>query len=141
MPTHIRTRALGTTLRETTIRVTYEDFTAAALTEAVDMFTAKSNAVLLAAYIDLREAFATAGSHTSMALEVGSTADPNSLLVSTDLFGAPVARYRNDGGPAEAFSSLAVKVKATSDVNLGDGADSALNAGIADITFMYTIPR
>lgn len=141
MPTILKTRALGATLRETTVRVTYADFTAAALNETIALLTAKENAVLLACWYDLRQAFATAGSHTNFQLEVGSTADPNGLLVSTDLFGAPVARYRNSGGPAVAFSNLAVKAKATSDANLGDGAASALNAGIVDITFFYVVTR
>lgn len=141
MPTILKTRALGATMRETTVRVTFADFKAASLNESIALLTAKTDAVLLACWMDVREAFASAGAHSAFGLEVGSTGDPNSLLLSTALFGASVARFRSSGGPAEAYSGLAVKAKATSDVNLGDGTTPALNAGIVDVTFLYTVTR
>jgi hypothetical protein len=142
MATALKTgRPIGDNLLHTVIRVDYTELIAAATTQTIALVTLPSNAVIVADWLDIVAVFTDAGSISALAVEVGSTGDPNSLQTSTELLSGPpsTGRVRTDG-VKETGDGLAVKALFTATgANLGDGAATDVDAGSLDVHILYRV--
>lgn len=140
MPTVLQTRQIGRGIVEKTVLCTYDELTAAATTETLDVVTLPTGAVLQNAWVEVLTAFADAGSISEVAIEVGNASDPDSLVASFNLFGTSKGDRSEVKGVWEAGSGLAVKAKFTATgANFGDGTDPDLDAGAVAVRMLYYI--
>ena len=140
MPTAYKSnRPVGRDQQEARIRVDFSELTAAATTETVDLVTLPTGAQIDLCVVDLLTTFSDAGSITDVTVEVGTAADPDAFVTSTDVFGPAAGQYRADGANPSA-SKVAVKAKftATGD-DLGDGSASNLDDGLVDFVIRYSV--
>ena len=140
MPTAYKSnRPVGRDQQEARIRVDFSELTAAATTETVDLVTLPTGAQIDLCVVDLLTTFSDAGSITDVTVEVGTAADPDAFVTSTDVFGPAVGQYRADGANPSA-SGVLVKAKftATGD-DLGDGAATNLDDGLVDFVIRYSV--
>jgi len=140
MPTAYKSnRPVGRDQQEARIRVDFSELTAAATTETVDLVTLPTGAQIDLCVVDLLTTFSDAGSITDVTVEVGTAADPDAFVTSTDVFGPAAGQYRADGANPSA-SGVLVKAKftATGD-DLGDGAATNLDDGLVDFVIRYTV--
>jgi len=140
MPTAYRSaRPVGDYTQEARVRVDFSELTAAALTETVDLVTLPTGAQISLCIVDLITTFSDAGSISDLTVEVGTAADPDAFITSTDVFGPAAGQYRADGANPSA-SGAAVKAKFTATgANLGDGADTSVDAGELDVHILYRV--
>tara|TARA_S200002703_G_scaffold140227_1_gene131376 strand:+ start:1126 stop:1488 length:363 start_codon:yes stop_codon:yes gene_type:complete len=119
--------------------VDFSELTAAATTETVDLVTLPTGAQIDLCVVDLLTTFSDAGSITDVTVEVGTAADPDAFVTSTDVFGPAAGQYRADGANPSA-SGVLVKAKftATGD-DLGDGAATNLDDGLVDFVIRYSV--
>ena len=140
MPTAYKSnRPVGRDQQEARIRVDFSELTAAATTETVDLVTLPTGAQIDLCVVDLLTTFSDAGSITDVTVEVGTAADPDAFVASTDVFGPAAGQYRADGANPSA-SGVLVKAKftATGD-DLGDGAATNLDDGLVDFVIRYSV--
>lgn len=139
MPDRLQRKPVGSNCIHEVWRVTYDELNAAATTQTEDLLTLPEGAEADVCWVDIVEAFTTAGSISALGVEVGSSGDPNSLQTSTELLSGPPSTGRvRSQGVLESCSGLAVKAKFTATgANLGDGADSDLTAGIVDVHIVH----
>jgi hypothetical protein len=140
MPTAYKSnRPVGRDQQEARIRVDFSELTAAATTETVDLVTLPTGAQIDLCVVDLLTTFSDAGSITDVTVEVGTAADPDAFVTSTDVFGPAAGQYRADGANPSA-SGVLVKAKftATGD-DLGDGAATNLDDGLVDFVIRYSV--
>lgn len=142
MATATRTgNPVGNNLLHTVVRVDYSELIAAATTQTIALVTLPADAEIMAAWVDLVTVFSDAGSITAIGLEVGSTADPDSIQTSTELLSGPPSTGRvRQQGAGETGSGLAVKAKFTATgANFGDGATTDVDAGAVDVHLLYRV--
>jgi hypothetical protein len=134
----VRSRPNASQLIEIVARVTSAELVAAATTQAIDLFTLPADAVVLSVDVDVEEGFADSGAISALVLEVGLAADPDAFFLSSTVFGVtgkaekPGAWFAGDGAAIEG------KFTATG-ANLGDGAATALDAGVVEIRAIYVV--
>jgi hypothetical protein len=114
---------------------------AAATTQTISLCTLPTDAVVHNVSVDLLTDFADAGSITNITLQVGSSGDPNSFFTALEVLASSPANQRYEQkGVWEAGDGLAVKCLATATgANFGDGTDSDVDAGAADIDIIYSV--
>lgn len=140
MPTAYKSnRPVGRDQQEARIRVDFSELTAAATTETVDLVTLPTGAQIDLCVVDLLTTFSDAGSITDVTVEVGTAADPDAFVTSTDVFGPAAGQYRADGANPSA-SGVLVKAKFTATgANFGDGANTDLDDGLVDFVIRYSV--
>ena len=119
----------------------YTELAAADTAQTLPLFTLPANACIVSCTVDLLTDFADAGSISSITLEVGSTADPNSLFTALEvLSGSPANQRYEQRGVWESGDGLAVKCKATATgANFGNGSATDVDAGAAEIDVVYYV--
>lgn len=132
-------RPVGDFTQETRVRVDFSELIAAATTATLDLVTLPTGAEVSLCIVDLLTTFADAGAISDLTVEVGTAADPDAFVASTDVFGPAAGRYRADGANPSA-SGVVVKAKftATGD-DLGDGAATNLDEGLVDFVIRYDV--
>lgn len=133
-------RPIGDNLLHTIVRVDYTELIDAATTQTIDLVTMPAGAEIILSWVDIVAVFTDAGSISAIGMEVGSTADPNSLQQSAELLsGASTGRIRQHG-VLETTDGLAIKAKFTATgANFGDGAVTDVDAGQVDVNLVYRV--
>jgi hypothetical protein len=137
----IKTKRLASGLMLKRYRLPYTELVAAATTQTISLCTLPTDAVVHNVSVDLLTDFADAGSITNITLQVGSSGDPNSFFTALEVLASSPANQRYEQkGVWEAGDGLAVKCLATATgANFGDGTDSDVDAGAADIDIIYSV--
>jgi hypothetical protein len=132
-------RPVGRDQQEARIRVDFSELVDAATAQTLDLVTLPTGAQVDLCVVDLLTTFADAGAISDVTVEVGTAADPDAFVTSTDIFGATAGQYRADGANPSA-SKVAIKAKftATGD-NFGNGSATALDSGSVDFVIRYTV--
>ena len=124
-------------------RLPSTELTAAAVTQAVPLFTLPADALVSSVTVDLVTDFTDAGSISSVTFQVGSAGDPNSFFTALEgMSGSPANKRYEQKGVWESGDGLAVQCLATATgANLGDGTDTSLDGGAIDIDVIYSRAR
>jgi hypothetical protein len=139
----IKTKRLASGLMMKRYRLPYTELVAAATTQTISLCTLPADASVHAVSVDLLTDYSDAGSISSITLQVGSSGDPNSFFTALEvLSGSPANTRYEQKGVWESGDGLAVKCLATATgANFGDGTDTDVDGGAADIDIIYSITR
>lgn len=132
MPTTVVDRAVGHYLQEIVVDLDYTDLTAAATTEEIDVVDLPANWRHLSCWAEVITTFSDTGSISNLVVELGETADADSILDGHDVFGPAAGTTYQDGADTvrDDYSGATVKALATATgANLGDGTSTGLDAG------------
>jgi len=140
MATALDPKALGQYPHYRVIFVDSDELIDASTTQTIDLCTLKAGAVVESCWVEVRTPFTDAGSISACTVQVGSTGDPNSFATAYDLFGTTAGDRSEAKGVWEAGSGLALKALFTATgANLGDGADTGLDAGAIAVHVKYRV--
>tara|TARA_R100000664_G_C2741419_1_gene129839 strand:+ start:772 stop:1200 length:429 start_codon:yes stop_codon:yes gene_type:complete len=110
-------------------------------TQEVPLVTLPANACVVSVTVDLKTDFTDAGSISSVTLQVGSSADPNSFLTALEVMSGSPANVRYEQrGAWQSGDGLAVRCLATATgANFGTGSATDLDGGAAEIDVIYFV--
>lgn len=143
MATVLSQKNLGLGLIARKVRFTTADLVNAGTTRTVPLGGAlPSGAEVIHAFIDLKTVFAS-GTITACTMQIGVSADPDGLIVATELLSGPPALGRKEvRGVGVSASGLVVNALFTaSGANFGNGTVSALSAGVVECTLVYAVVK
>lgn len=113
------------------------DFTAAATSQSVDAgWSLPAGATLDDVILDVDAALVLSGA-TSLTLKVGTASDDDAYLTATSVLATGRTAASGAAGSRTPSADQALKLKLTSDTNLGDGTDTLLTAGKVAVRVLY----
>jgi hypothetical protein len=134
----LASRAIGRNELELTFGIPLTDFDAAALNETLDLGTIPAYAIIREVILE-KMVSAAHPTATSVAVEIGTSADPDAFVTSTSILSAGPTRTWTPtaAGPYAPVADVALKAKVTADANLGNGTASSFTAGYIAVRVIY----
>lgn len=121
--------------------LTLAEFTAAANSQSVDAgWSLPAGSTLEDVIVDVDTAMALSGA-TSLTLKVGTSSDDDAYLTATSVLATGRTAASGAAGSRTPSAAQALKLKLTSDTNLGDGTDTLLTAGKVAVRVRYREDR
>ena len=121
--------------------LTLAEFTAAATSQSVDAgFSLPAGCTLEDVIVDVDTALVLA-SATALTLKVGTSSDDDAYLTATSVLATGRTAASGAAGSRTPSTAQALKLKLTSDVNLGDGTVTSLTAGKVAVRVRYREDR
>jgi len=126
---------------EVLLFLTLAEFTAAATSQSVDAgFSLPAGCTLEDVIVDVDTALVLA-SATALTLKVGTSGDDDAYLTATSVLATGRTAASGAAGSRTPSTAQALKLKLTSDVNLGDGTVTSLTAGKVAVRVRYREDR
>ena len=126
---------------EVLLFLTLAEFTAAATSQSVDAgFSLPAGCTLEDVIVDVDTALVLA-SATALTLKVGTSSDDDAYVTATSVRATGRTAASGAAGSRTPSSAQALKLKLTSDVNLGDGDATLLTAGKVAVRVRYREDR
>jgi hypothetical protein len=141
MPMQDGPRPVASPSLEVLLFLTLAEFTAAATSQSVDAgFSLPAGCTLEDVIVDVDTALVLA-SATGLTLKVGTSSDDDAYLTATSVLATGRTAASGAAGSRTPSTAQALKLKLTSDVNLGDGTATSLTAGKVAVRVRYREDR
>lgn len=143
MATHVNgPNPVGALLLSVVLVLTLADFLDAATSQSVDAgWSLPAGATLEDVILDVDTALVLSGA-TSLGLKVGTASDDDAYLAATSVLATGRTAASGAAGSRTPSADQALKLKLTSDTNLGNGTATLITAGKVGVRVSYRLdPR